>query len=176
VNRPSASNVLQKDLWNRRARLMGMLRRTPKSRHVVRRSACLSQHFNLARTTSQTTQRDRWARLAGMSNGTQHETPIATLGGRVASIHQARPCPSSRTLALSQWTNQSRQVTADVARICPSLSVPQEAQWRLAVHKVSTQWKVPVGCNVHESWIADSALGNRIEVWLGLGQLKILRK
>jgi hypothetical protein len=76
---------LQKDRWNRRARLMGMLRRTPKSRHVIRRSACLSQHFDLTKTRPQTTRHDRRARLAGMSKIPQHESPIATLQSRSKS-------------------------------------------------------------------------------------------
>jgi hypothetical protein len=79
VSRPSASNALQEDLWNRRARLMSMLRRTPKSRHVIRRSACLSQHFDLTKTRPRTTRHDRWARLAGMGDMLQHESLIATL-------------------------------------------------------------------------------------------------
>ena len=97
---------------------MGMLRRTPKSRHVIRRSACLSQHFRLTKTGPQTTRCDRRARSAGMGNELQHDVQIATIAITVEELQ------ASTKLDLARQ-----------AGLLPS---------RVDIHKILTHWKMPL--------------------------------
>jgi hypothetical protein len=153
---------LQKHLWNRRARLMSMLRRTPKSRHVIRRSACLSQHFDLTKTRPRTTRHDRWARLVGMGDILQHESLIATLQSSwsksckhlLSSTLPEQPdsCP------LRGQTNQDRLLQTSHESV-PVYLFPERRDRDL----LSTRSRRSGKCRL-DAMGTDSALGNRIEV------------
>ena len=103
---------------------------------------------------AQTTQHDRRARSASMGNRLQHEIQIATLQSRSKSC---KHLPSS--------TLPEQPDSCPHGHCAGLLSTDSHRSGR-------TRY---VGGG-HESCVADPALSNCNEVWLGLGQRKILKE